>query len=103
MENNDIQDKKESRLILISITFLVIICITGIVLLAPEMSEIINTSFSPGLGFKEAAIISFFITIVIMVIFAIVSGDGIIGEIQFLLASFFIFFIIIWLMLAWIF
>jgi hypothetical protein len=33
----------------------------------------------------------------------VASGDGLLGEIQFVLIAFFLFFIIIWLMIAWIF
>jgi hypothetical protein len=48
-------------------------------------------------------VISFFVTLVIMVIFAISSGDGLLGEIQFILGGFFLFFLIIWFLVAWVF
>jgi hypothetical protein len=38
-----------------------------------------------------------------MIVFAISSGDGLLGEIQFILGGFFLFFVIIWLLVAWIF
>ena len=37
------------------------------------------------------------------VIFAITSGDGLLGEIQYMIGGFFTFYIIFWLMIAWIF
>ena len=63
----------------------------------------VSVHFAPGLGFRDSAVISFFVTIVIMIVFAISSGDGILGEIQFILGGFFLFFVIIWLLVAWIF
>jgi hypothetical protein len=59
--------------------------------------------FAPGLGFTDSAVISFFVTIVIMIIFAISAGDELLGEIQFILGGFFLFFVIIWLLVAWFF
>jgi hypothetical protein len=38
-----------------------------------------------------------------MIIFAISAGDGLLGEIQFILGGFFLFFVIIWLLVAWVF
>jgi hypothetical protein len=39
----------------------------------------------------------------LVALLAIVSGDGLLGEVQFVLAAFFLFFIVFWLMIAWIF
>jgi hypothetical protein len=36
-------------------------------------------------------------------VFAVAAGDGLIGEIQFIIPGFFLFFVFFWLMLAWIF
>jgi len=55
------------------------------------------------LGFRDSAVISFFVTIVIMIVFAVSAGDGLLGEIQFILGGFFLFFVIIWLLVAWVF
>ena len=55
------------------------------------------------MGLKDAAVVSFFVTVVIMIVFAITAGEGLLGEIQFILAAFFVFFIILWLLIAWIF
>ena len=59
--------------------------------------------FEPGLNLKNAAIIAFFVTLITFVIFAITSGDGLLGEIQYMIGGFFTFFLIFWLMIAWIF
>ena len=69
----------------------------------PVLSDIAEIYFSPGMGLRDSAIVSFLLTIVVMVVFALVSGDGLLGEIQFVLGAFFSFFVIIWLLIAWIF
>lgn len=99
----DQSDKRETRRIAILFVALIGIIGLGIVLLLPYLADFIAVHFEPGVGLKTAAVIAFFVTVITLVIFAIAAGDGIIGEIQFMLASFFTFFIIIWLMVAWIF
>lgn len=99
----DNKDKDESRKIAIALISLVVVLGIAILLMLPMLSEIVAVHLSPGLGLKDAAVISFFVTVVIMIVFAISSGDGLLGEIQFILGGFFLFFVIIWLLIAWIF
>jgi hypothetical protein len=99
----DNKDKKESRTIVIALLVLLVVLGLAIVFVAPAASEIIANSFTPGVGMRDAAVIAFFVTIVTLVIFAIAAGDGFLGEIQFMLGAFFGFFIVAWLMIAWIF
>jgi hypothetical protein len=101
--NIDSKDKNESRTIATALIALVLILGFSMVLLLPALADIATTYLAPGLGLKESAIISFFITAVLMIIFAVASGDGLLGELQFLLIGFLLFFVIIWLLLAWIF
>ena len=99
----DEKDKNETRKIAIAIVSLVLVLGLAIFLMAPIVAEMVSVHFAPGLGFRDSAVISFFVTIVIMIVFAITSGDGILGEIQFILGGFFLFFVIIWLLVAWVF
>lgn len=99
----DNKDKNESRQIAIALISLVIILVVAAFLMLPALLEIVSVHLSPGLGLKDSAVISFFITIAIMIVFAISSGDGLLGELQFILGGFFMFFVIIWLLMAWIF
>ncbi len=101
--NFDKKDKNESRNIIIALVSLAIILAIAAILLLPALSEIMNIHFSPGVGFKDSAIISFFVTIILMVVLTVTAGDGLIGELQFILSGFLLFFVIIWLMIAWIF
>jgi hypothetical protein len=60
--------------------------------------------FSAGLGLKNAAIVSFGVSLAVILVMAIVSGgDAIFGELPFTIAGFLLFFVIFWLMIAWIF
>ena len=60
--------------------------------------------FSAGLGLKNAALISFGVSFVAILVMAVVSGgDAIFGELPFTIAGFLLFFVIFWLMIAWIF
>ena len=99
----DNNDKNESQKIAIILIVLVIVLGIAILLMLPVLSNIITVHLSPGMGLKDSAIISFFVTTVIMIVFAISSGDGLLGEIQFILGGFFLFFIIIGFLVAWIF
>ena len=60
--------------------------------------------FSAGLGLKDAALISFGVSFVLILVMAVASGgDAIFGELPFTILGFLIFFVIFWLMIAWIF
>jgi len=72
-------------------------------LVIPYTAEFVNIYFEEGLGLKPAAVISFFLTLGTILLFAMVGGDGLIGEVQYMFAAFFTFFFIIWLLVAWIF
>ena len=99
----DRKDKNESRRIAIALIATLIILGIGAALIIPDMTQGFATAFSPGLGLKEAAVIAFFITVAVLIVFAVVSGDGLLGELQFMIAGFLVFFLIFWLMIAWIF
>ena len=99
----DEKDKNETRKIAIAIVSLVLVLGLAIFLMAPIVAELISVHFRPGVGFRDSGVISFFVTIVIMIVFAVSAGDGLLGEIQFILGGFFLFFVIIWLLVAWIF
>jgi hypothetical protein len=82
---------------------LFIVLTLSVIFIFPSFLQIISTSTSAGLGLKDSAVVSFFVSLVLVALLAIVSGDGLLGEVQFVLAAFFLFFIVFWLMIAWIF
>ena len=91
------------RVLMSAPTVPLIVLALAALLLLPALAELTATHFSPGVGLKTAAIISFFVTVLLMIVFALVSGDGLLGEVQFILVGFLLFFLIFWLMVAWIF
>ena len=103
LSNSDLKDKIDSRKILLSLTVLFIVLILSIIFLFPSFLEILSTGTSEGLGLKESAVVSFFVSLVLVAILAIVSGDGLLGEVQFVLVAFLLFFFVFWFLIAWIF
>jgi hypothetical protein len=99
----DNKDKGESRKLAIVLISLVVVLVLAVAFLLPSLLEVFATYFSPGLGMRDSAVIAFFVTLITLVIFAVAAGDGFLGEIQFMLGAFFLFFLIAWLMIAWIF
>jgi hypothetical protein len=102
-QDSDSKDKKEARSLAIVLIGLLLVLGIAAALALPIVSAMAATHFAPGLGLKDAAAIAFAITTVLMIIFAVAAGDGFIGEIQFMLLGFFAFFVVIWLMMAWVF
>ena len=100
---SDSKDRNESRAIAIALIILVAVLVIVAIFFLPVFADSVATYFSPGVGLKTAAMIAFVVSVVLMVIFAIASGDGLIGEIQFVLGGFFMFFLIIWILIAWVF
>lgn len=98
----DTSEHKSSTKMLLILAILVLSLIVGVLLLLPDISST-ALEFQNGVGFKDAAIYSFFTTLILLVILAIAGGDGLIGELQFLLIGFLVFFFIIWVFIAWIF
>jgi hypothetical protein len=99
------RDQKEALRLLIAaaaaILLLVIIGGAGLYYLI-GLGE--GDPFAPGLGLKNAAIVSFAVSLVVILVMAVVSGgDAIFGELPFTVLGFLIFFVIFWLMIAWIF
>lgn len=99
----DRKDRNEARRIAIVLVVLVGLLALAAFMMLPMIGEFAATQLSPGLGMRDAAVIAFFITVLLMVVLAFAAGDGLLGELQFVLAGFFLFFVIIWLMIAWIF
>lgn len=100
MSDDDSRDAL--RLLLVSAGLLGLLAVAGF-MVWPLAVEFAQVQLAPGLGLRDAAVVSFFVTVLTMVVFAFAAGDGFIGEIQFMLAGFFSFFVVLWLMIAWIF
>jgi hypothetical protein len=101
---SDRRDRNEALRLLIAAA--VALVLLGVVVGAGFyfLSGIEGDPFSRGLGLKNAALISFGVSFLAILVMAIVSGgDAIFGELPFTIAGFLIFFVVFWLMIAWIF
>lgn len=103
MTDTDAKDRKAARSAGIALLVVLLLVIGGAMLLVPALGDFIATSLTPGVDLKGAALGSFIVTVILFVLFAAVSGDGLIGELQFMLAGFFSFFLMLTLLIAWIF
>ena len=56
-----------------------------------------------GMGLREAVVWGFFVTVGLFVLLALVAGDGLLGELQFMLSAFFGFLLVLTLLIAWVF
>ena len=103
---HDQHDRTEATRLLIAAAIalvLLIVVVGGGIYFVAGLGED-SDPFSAGLGRKNAAIVSFGVSLVVILIMAVVSGgDAIFGELPFTIAGFLIFFVIFWLMIAWIF
>jgi len=97
------KDKKDARALAIVLLVLALVLALGTFFALPLLAEFNTAYLAPGLGLRDAAIIAFVATLAVLVIFAIAAGDGLLGEIQFMLLGFFAFFIVLWLLIAWVF
>ncbi len=101
----DQRDRKEAARLLLAaaVAVLLLIVIVGVGLyFIMGIGE--SDPFSAGLGLKNAAIVSFGVSLAVILVMAVVSGgDAIFGELPFTIAGFLLFFVIFWLMIAWIF
>jgi hypothetical protein len=101
----DRQDRNEAlRLFVAAAAALLLLIVIGGAGLYYLVGLGASDPFSAGLGLKDAALISFAVSLVVILVMAVVSGgDAIFGELPFTILGFLIFFVIFWLMIAWIF
>ena len=106
MGEGDRQDRKEATKLFVAaavaLILLVLLGLAGFYYLTTVMGQ--ADPFSAGLGLKNAALVSFAVSFVAILVMVVASGgDAILGELPFTIVGFLIFFVIFWLMIAWIF
>jgi hypothetical protein len=101
---HDHRDRKDAARLLVAAAVALIVLVAIVWGGIYYFVEYANFSdpFSQGLGLKNAA--AFGVSLAVILVMAVVSGgDAIFGELPFTVAGFLIFFVIFWLMIAWIF
>ncbi len=61
------------------------------------------TELNQGVSLRTAAIAGVAASIALLIVMAVVAGDGLIGEFQYMIAGFFLFFVFFTLFVAWVF
>ena len=103
---HDDRDRKEATRLLLAAAVALILLVAIVWGGLYYLFETANFSdpFAAGLGLKNAALISFGVSLAVILVMAVVSGgDAIFGELPFTIAGFLIFFVVFWLLIAWIF
>lgn len=77
--------------------------IAGLGYVGAPLLETATAALAPGMGLKTAVLWGFGVTVALFVVFALVAGDGLVGELPFMLGAFFLFFVVFSLLIAWIF
>jgi hypothetical protein len=99
---------RNRRLVMLAVAgiaagLLVLLVYWGATTLLPEARAWVEGAFSPGLGLRTAAIIAAVVAFAVLIVLTLAAGDGLLGEIQFVIPGFFLFFLFFWLMTAWVF
>ena len=102
----DKRDRKEATRMFaaagIALVLLILIGAAGFYLFTDWLGA--SDPFSAGLGLKGAALVAFAVSFVAILVMTVVSGgDAVFGELPFTILGFLIFFVIFWLLTAWIF
>jgi hypothetical protein len=79
------------------------LAVWGASTLLPQVQGWAASVFSPGLGLKTSAVIAAVVSFLALIALTVTAGDGLLGEIQFVIPGFFLFFLFFWLMTAWVF
>lgn len=97
------EDRADRRL---SLTLFLAILVTIAIVLGLAwflFGPAIAAAMEPGIGLRTAALIAFGLALAVIVVMAVVAGDGIVGELPTMVVGFLAFFFIAWLMIAWVF
>lgn len=107
MTGQDDRDRKQATqmLIVLAVAGLVVagLVVWGLAALMPQAQAWADATFGAGLGLKTAAIIAAAVSFVALIALTVTAGDGLLGEVQFVIPGFFVFFLFFWLMTAWVF
>ncbi len=96
----DIEDRKlTTRLVLIIAGAAIALGFVVYFLFVPSLVAMTEE----GLTLRESVVYAFGLTLVSVIVMAFAAGDGLLGELQYMIAAFGGFFLISWFMIAWIF
>ncbi|NEX21578.1 hypothetical protein G3480_14875 [Thiorhodococcus mannitoliphagus] len=95
-------NRGELKLLAVAILVAMLLLVVIIAVFLPATVPVLE-AMGEGMSIKQAVPWGFGVTVALFIVFAVVAGDGLIGELQFMLGSFFSFFLILTLLIAWVF
>lgn len=95
-------NRGDLKLLAVVVLIAVLVLALLALFLLPAATPIVG-ALSEGLGLRESVPWGFGLTVALIAFFALVAGDGLVGELQFMLGAFFSFFLILTLLIAWVF
>lgn len=101
--NMDHRDRRDAWRIVLGFAVLLLLAGIAAVVIWPAIEALTATHLAPGLGIKPAFAWGFGLTFAVFVVFAMVAGDGVFGELPIMLGAFLGFWVIFSLSIAWIF
>ena len=97
------QGQRDALKIAMGIGFAVLMVLIGVLWVMPDVANGIAGAFAPGLGIKMAAKYAFLLSSLMVLAFALLGGDGVVGELGVMLIGFLLLFVVNTLLLAWLF
>ncbi len=105
--NGDRSDRASARRTALALGALALVlgglAVWGVGAAMPAVQGWMDQVFAPGIGLKTAAIVAVVVSVVLLLVMTAAAGDGLLGEVQFVIPGFFVFFLFFWLMTAWVF
>ncbi len=95
------EDRGDLKLLAVALLAAVLLLGLLVLFLLPAAAPV-AASLNEGLGLRDAAPWGFGVTLALFLVLAVAAGDGLIGELQFMLGSFFSFFLILTVLIAWV-
>lgn len=85
-----------------------VLVVLGVLWLAATALIVMNFAgfmfaLNTGIVWRDSAILAFFVSTTLIIVFTLVAGDGLLGELQFLIPGFFALFAFFWVGFAVIF
>ena len=99
LKSNDRKDARSMQRIGMILLALGVLWLAGAALVGLNFSGYL-LALESGMGWRDAAVLAFFASTSLIIVFTLVAGDGLLGELQFLIPGFFALFVFFWIGLA---
>lgn len=102
LRSNDGKDARSMQRIGLFLAVLGVLWLATAALIVMNFASFM-LALNTGIDWRDAAILAFFASTTLIIVFTLVAGDGLLGELQFLIPGFFALFAFFWVGFAFIF